>query len=89
LRRRRPPPPPPLLLSLSPRSFSLSHMLHNKMSLLIAVFFNEAAEKGESVVLEVKNAICDFYSFPSVKLVWQINVSKAHPVPNIIYSIWL
>jgi len=33
------------------------------MSLLIAVFF-EAAEKGESVVLEVKNAICDFYSFP-------------------------
>jgi hypothetical protein len=64
-------------------------MLHNKMSLLIAVFF-EAAEKGESVVLEVKNnAMCDFYSFPSVKLVWQINVSKAHPVPNITYSMWL
>ena len=41
-------------------------MLHNKMSLLIAVFFNEAAEKGESVVLEVKNnAMCDFYSFPA------------------------
>ena len=33
------------LLSLSPRS-SLSLLLHNKMSLLIAVFFNEAAEKG-------------------------------------------